>query len=643
MSRRVADRITAASGLAIAAIGLATLGGWLTGRRPLAGFGTAFIPMAPNTAIDFFLVGLALAATAGGRRDRWRLAAAGAAAGAVGLLATVRLAEYVLSVDLGVDAWFLRVPTERLGLAPVGKMALSTALTFELASLAVLGLASRRRAFRDAAGLLGLATAASGTLFALGYLYSAPLLYGGRWIPMALNTSIAFLLLGTGVVAAAGPEAFPLRVLAGSSVRARLLRAFLPFSLGLVLVSDWLMLTIGRLAPPTALAIATAAMEVVAGAIASALCAVLADRIGGQLDRAEEELRAANERLETRVRDRTRDLEAAKGLLEERNRQLQEAADELRRTAESVREAHQELQEAHEDLKRAEAQLVETERLSSLGQVVAGFAHEINNPLAFVTNNVAVLQRDVGHLHELIRLYQEAEGTLERHQHELLDRIRDLAEQIDLTYVLEHVPSLMSRSREGLRRIQQIVKDLRDFARLDEAELKEADLNQGIGPTLSILRSVAAEKSVALVEDLEPLPTILCYPAKINQVVLNLVTNAIDACGADDAVTVSTRPRADGAGVVLEVADTGEGIEPSIRGRIFDPFFTTKPIGQGTGLGLAITYGIVSSHGGTIEVESSPGVGSRFTVRLPDRPPIPASRPIAPVGVPSAAAPPVPG
>ncbi len=367
------------------------------------------------------------------------------------------------------------------------------------------------------------------------------------------------------------------------------------------------------LAPPESMAITSLALVAIATVIAAGLCAVFAGRIGGDLERAEAELRRANDLLETRVQERTRDLLLAKTALEQRNRQLQDSSDELARTAESVRVAHEELRAAHEDLKRAEAQLIQSERLSSLGQVVAGVAHEINNPLAFVSNNVAVLQRDLGQLHELIRLYQTAEGTLEQHQHELMARIRDLGEQMDLAYVLEHVPALMARSREGLRRIQQIVKDLRDFARLDEAEMKDSDINQNVGPTLSILGSQAADRGVTLVEDLEPVPVISCYPAKINQVVLNLVANAIDACQCGGTVTVGTRPGV-GGGVVLTVADDGCGIDPSIRGRIFDPFFTTKPIGQGTGLGLAICYGMVSSHGGIIEVESEPGRGSRFTV-----------------------------
>ncbi len=519
------------SGFAVACTGMVTLAGWLTNNRVWSGLGAEFIPMAPNTAIGFLLLGTALVAIPAEKDRRWRSALGTLAAGVVILLASARLAEYALSVELNVDAWFFQVPGERLGLAPIGKMALLTALTFELASFSALILAaSAHQAARDCGGAGGSVVALSGATFALGYLYAAPLLYGGTSIPMALNTAVAFFILGVGLIGAAGPAAIPLRPLMGPSIRARLLRAFLPVTMLIVLVSDWLTQAITWLATPRAMALASAASVVIATVITASLCALFAGRIGGQLERAEDELHRANELLESRVIERTRDLQEAKALLEERNRQMQESADELERTAESVRRAHQELQSAHEDLKRAETQLVQSERLSSLGQVVAGVAHEINNPLAFVSNNVAVLQRDVGQLHDLIRLYQQAEGTLEQHQRELLARIRELGEQMDLAYVLEHVPGLMSRSREGLKRIQQIVKDLRDFARLDEAELKEADLNQSVAPTLAILQSQAASQGVALVENLETIPPISCYPAKINQVLLNLVTNAIDAC-----------------------------------------------------------------------------------------------------------------
>jgi two-component system, NtrC family, sensor kinase len=182
------------------------------------------------------------------------------------------------------------------------------------------------------------------------------------------------------------------------------------------------------------------------------------------------------------------------------------------------------------------------------------------------------------------------------------------------------VPALMTRSREGLKRIQKIVKDLRDFVRLDDAELKEANLNESVTLTLTLLGSQASARDISLVDDILPLPPIMCYPAKINQVLLSLVSNGIEACEPGGTVTVSSRPGA-ARGVILTVADTGRGIDPAIRARIFEPFFTTKPIGQGTGLGLAISHGIIKSHGGTIDVDSAHGSGARFTIRLPCAPP----------------------
>jgi signal transduction histidine kinase len=174
---------------------------------------------------------------------------------------------------------------------------------------------------------------------------------------------------------------------------------------------------------------------------------------------------------------------------------------------------------------------------------------------------------------------------------------------------------LTNRSRDGLRRIQQIVKDLRDFARLDESDLHEVDLNSGIESTVNIVAGRAKKKQVQLQLDLKPLPMVSCYPAKVNQVVMNLVANAIDA--APEGGKVSVASERDGDAVRVIVADNGPGVPQAIRDRIFDPFFTTKPQGEGTGLGLSISYGIINDHGGRIEVSDGPAGGAVFTVTLP--------------------------
>ncbi|HEX4123409.1 MAG TPA: ATP-binding protein, partial [Tepidisphaeraceae bacterium] len=284
-------------------------------------------------------------------------------------------------------------------------------------------------------------------------------------------------------------------------------------------------------------------------------------------------------------------------------RQLHEQNKLLEQRARSERDAL-------EKLKSAQSQLVQSEKLAGLGQMVAGVAHEINNPLAFVNNNVAVLQRDIKALVQLIGMFQQGQGAIAGASPELAKEIADLAERIDLSYTVSNLDDLLTRSREGLRRIQQIVRDLRDFARLDESDLHEVDLNAGIESTINIVLGRAKRKQVKIECDLHPLPAVACWPAKINQVIMNLLANAIDASSPGGVVKIGTAQEAGGDGVRLEVADQGHGMTAEVRARIFDPFFTTKPQGEGTGLGLSISHGIVTDHGGRIEVESSPGTGA---------------------------------
>ncbi len=273
---------------------------------------------------------------------------------------------------------------------------------------------------------------------------------------------------------------------------------------------------------------------------------------------------------------------------------------------------------AHEELKKAQSHLVQTEKLSGLGQMVAGIAHEINNPLSFVLNNVAVLQRDMEALGKLLALYHQGDAALAGQQPELFGQIREIAERIDIDYTLENLHGLFVRSREGLDRIRRIVADLRDFSRLDTSDLSDVDLNAGVQSTINIIQIRAQQKQVTIQQQLSPLPQILCYPAKINQVIMNLVANAIDACHTGGTVIVRTLAKE--KTVEIQVQDDGIGIDPAICNRIFDPFFTTKPQGEGTGLGLSISYGIVRDHGGQIDVHSELGKGSTFTIILPRSP-----------------------
>jgi two-component system, NtrC family, sensor kinase len=306
--------------------------------------------------------------------------------------------------------------------------------------------------------------------------------------------------------------------------------------------------------------------------------------------------------------------------LKEQNVTLQELA----------RSEHQ----AHEALKAAQSRMVSTEKLASLGQLVAGVAHEINNPLAFVSNNVAVLERDLLDMVTLVGLYRRARdagaGADDADRAAIDDQIGQVCEQLDLDYCLENLPRIIHRTREGLRRIERIVKDLRLFARVDEGEWNEVDLNPGIESSVNMVQGYARKSGVKVVADYGALPAIRCRAARLHQVVVNLLMNAIDACSAGETVTLRTEVDPEFEGVRISVADTGRGIDPAIRERIFDPFFTTKPIGEGTGLGLSISYGIVQEHGGTIEVQSTPGAGSCFTVRIPLQPQRPGAAQPAP-------------
>ena len=271
--------------------------------------------------------------------------------------------------------------------------------------------------------------------------------------------------------------------------------------------------------------------------------------------------------------------------------------------------ANHQLQEAFEKLKTAQSQLVQSEKMASLGQLVAGVAHELNNPISFIYANFPHIE---DYIDEILDLFEELRAVPmpPEAQAALEAKIADL----DLDLVRDDLKKIVASGKAGASRIKEIVLALRSFSRLDEAEKKAVALEKGLDDTLAILNhyikgGITVDRRYELKEPVD------CHAGQINQVFTNIIFNAIQAMGQSGSLGIITRREGDWA--VVEIFDSGPGIPTAIIDRIFDPFFTTKKVGEGTGLGLSISYGIIEKHGGRLEVDSTPDVGTRFTIRLP--------------------------
>ncbi|MDX2061521.1 MAG: ATP-binding protein [Bacteroidia bacterium] len=290
--------------------------------------------------------------------------------------------------------------------------------------------------------------------------------------------------------------------------------------------------------------------------------------------------------------------------------------EEIQAQSEEIYQTNEELEATLRHLKETQSQLVHTEKMSSLGQLTAGIAHEINNPINFVWNNVGALRRD---LEVLLGALATAQSLLVRHAPpEVLADYQAQTQPLDLETTIEDTRLLLEGIATGAQRTAEIVRGLRSFSRLDENVFKPAHLEEALDSAV-LLAGHLMDHRHTVARDYQSLPPIDCYPGQLNQVFLNLVTNAVQAMPQGGQLRVATRQetRPEGPWAVVTVGDTGEGIAPEVLGRIFEPFYTTKEVGKGTGLGLSISYSIVERHGGHFEVQSTLGKGATFEVWLP--------------------------
>lgn len=296
------------------------------------------------------------------------------------------------------------------------------------------------------------------------------------------------------------------------------------------------------------------------------------------------------------VDESTQDLELARQTLEQR-----------------VEERTQELTQALQELQHTQAQLIQQEKMSSLGQMVAGIAHEINNPINFIYGNLDYAKRSINDLLILLELYRQEYPQPN-------GAIQEQSEAMDLDFLIADMPKMLSSLKSGAERIQEVVLSLRNFCRLDEAQLKRADIHEGLENTL-LLVGHRIQPNINLVKKYSQLPRIDCYPAQLNQAFINIISNAIDALEEVQGKAIPTivirSETIDNRWIRVSVWNNGAAIPGDVKERIFDPFFTTKSVGKGTGMGLAICYQIVKKHQGKIEVTSEPEKGTEFAITLP--------------------------
>lgn len=305
----------------------------------------------------------------------------------------------------------------------------------------------------------------------------------------------------------------------------------------------------------------------------------------------------AKKYLNEKVQRRTAEVVKQKKEIEEKNEVLEDQKEELRSML--------------ENLKLTQSQLVQSEKMASLGQLVAGIAHEINNPVTFISAGVDSLGTNLEEVRQVLEVYHRLTPG---NATEKLKEIENLKEQIDYKQAIREINKLIESIKNGTERTTQIVNGLRTFSRLDEDVLKVANLHEGLDSTLILLRN-RYKNRIEISRDYGDIPLIECYPGQLNQVFMNIISNAIDAIDDIGVITISTSKSF--GFIQINIKDSGSGMPENIKAKIFDPFYTTKEVGEGTGLGLSISHGIIEKHKGSIKVHSEAGNGTEFIINLP--------------------------
>jgi len=309
--------------------------------------------------------------------------------------------------------------------------------------------------------------------------------------------------------------------------------------------------------------------------------------------------------------ERTLDLMSKE--LTEANAELRAELLERKHTEDALKKEKVEQQKLIRKLEDAHSQLLQSEKMASIGQLAAGVAHEINNPVGYVYSNLGTLEDYVQKAFRMIAAYEQAEAAIA--DGTVLQGLQQAKQECDISFLKNDLPALLRESRDGLTRVKKIVQNLKDFSHADVTdEWRRADLHHGLDSTLTIVHNEIKYKA-KVVREYGQLPDVECLPSQLNQVFMNLLVNAAQAIEENGAITIRTG--AEGDEVWVDVIDNGHGIKPEHLQKVFDPFFTTKPVGKGTGLGLSLSYGIVQKHHGRMEVQSEVGKGTMFRVWLP--------------------------